>query len=252
MDLKRKLEKEAKAAGAAYFGIANLSPANQGKITAYEKKLIALYPLAISIGVPLLDGIVDAIAVQDDSNALKNYWFHAYEVINPLINSIAIRISQLIEGQGYKALQVPASHIVDASNLYGLFSHKIGASLAGLGWIGKSCLLVTPDRGTRVRWGTVLTDVPLEPDKPFSGKGCGRCTLCVDNCPIGAFTGKPFSPSEPREARMDTAKCFRYLYEEQKRKTGAEACGMCVNICPFGRKNNTGTLPSQHRLGYRF
>jgi epoxyqueuosine reductase QueG len=233
MDLKTRLEKEARAAGAACFGIADLSPAKQGEITAYERKLIAQYPLAISIGVPLLDGIVDGIEVQDDSNALKNYWFHVYEVINPLINSIAIRISHILESQGYRALQVPASHTVDATNLCGLFSHKIAASLAGLGWIGKSCLLVTPDRGTRVRWGTVLTDAPLKPDKPFSGKGCGGCTLCVDNCPPGAFTGRTFSPSEPREARMDAAKCFRHL---QKRKAGVEACGMCVNICPFGRK----------------
>ncbi|MBM3154347.1 MAG: epoxyqueuosine reductase [Chloroflexi bacterium] len=236
MDLKTMLEKEARVAGAAYFGIADLSPARQGEITAYERKLMAQYPLAVSIGVSLLDGIVDGIEVQGDSNALKNYWFHVYEVINPLINSIGIRISHIIEGRGYRALQVPASHTVDTANLCGLFSHKIGANLAGLGWIGKSCLLVTPDRGTRVRWGTVLTDAPLEPDKPFSGKGCGSCTLCVDNCPVGAFTGKHFSPSEPREARMDASKCSRYLFQEQKRKAGAEACGMCVNICPFGRK----------------
>lgn len=236
MDIKARLEKEARADGAAYFGVADLSLAMQGETTPYERGLISRYPFSVSIGVPLLNGVVDAIQIHDDSNALKNYWFHVYQEVNPLVNTIALRIGHLIEERGYKALQVPASHTVATANFRGILSHKIAAHLAGLGWIGKSCLLVTPDYGTRLRWGTLLTDAPLKPDRQFRGKGCGGCKLCVDNCPAGALKDRPFSPFEPRELRMDASKCFQYVNHDRKSTVGIEACGMCVTVCPFGHK----------------
>ncbi len=53
MELQRRLEKEARAMGAANFGVADLSLAQQGAITPYEKELVTQFPLAISIGVPI-------------------------------------------------------------------------------------------------------------------------------------------------------------------------------------------------------
>ena len=53
MELQTKLEEIAKNLGAFYFGVADLSLARGGPLTAYEKKLVSEYPFAISIGVPL-------------------------------------------------------------------------------------------------------------------------------------------------------------------------------------------------------
>ena len=89
------------------------------------------------------------------------------------------------------------------TNVSGGCSQKLAAHLSGLGWIGKSCLLVTPDHGPRVRWVTVLTDAPLRPTGAPLEQRCGECTACVDICPVHALTGKPFSPDELREARFD-------------------------------------------------
>jgi epoxyqueuosine reductase QueG len=116
----------------------------------------------------------------------------------------------------------------------GPVSHKLAAHLAGFGWIGKSCLLVTPDNGPRVRWITVLTDAPLQPTGNAMESRCGKCQECVDACPVGAFTGRTFHPDEPREARFDAAACDRYFREMEK--TGkVAACGMCLYCCPHGR-----------------
>jgi epoxyqueuosine reductase len=237
LELRQKIKKLALNMGAAYFGTADLEPARRGATTVYEAKLISRYKSAISIGVPLLGDIVDAIKDTDDLFALNNYRFHVYETINPRINDITLSVAAALTEVGYHALAVPASHTVDAPNLTGMFSHKMAASLAGLGWIGKSCLLITPDRGPRVRWGTVLTDFISPGGKPFAGKGCGGCNLCVSSCPAGAFTGRSFDRHEPRSVRMDAHKCLQYIWQERKQKVGIEACGICVQVCPFGHKS---------------
>ncbi len=107
--------------------------------------------------------------------------------------------------------------------------------MAGLGWIGKSCLLVTPDHGPRVRWVTVLTDAPLEPTGSPMEPRCGECTACVDIYPVPAFTGRIFSPDEPREARFNAAACDRY-FKEREKNDGVATCGLCVWVSPHGRK----------------
>ena len=91
----------------------------------------------------------------------------------------------------------------------GLFSHKLAAHLAGLGWIGKSCLLVTLEVGPRVRWASVLTDASLMAGEPLEER-CGECRGCVEVCPVGAFSGRSFFSDEPRAARFDVFKCRYY------------------------------------------
>lgn len=126
-----------------------------------------------------------------------------------------------------------SSQTANDERLLGLFSHKLAAHLAGLGWIGKSCLLVTPEVGPRVRWASILTDAPLPAGEPIPQR-CGNCRECVEACPAQAFTGRSFRQDESREARFDVFKCREYTREREK-AMGVGACGMCVYICPHGR-----------------
>ena len=233
MNLQDKLEKEAFAMGAAYFGVANLSLTRQGPITPYEEKFVLKYPTAVSIGVPLDTSVVDIIGGQNDPHALRDYYYYVYQEISPFIDQITDRIYSSLTDEGYSSWPIPATETLDTEKQYSLFSHKMVANLAGLGWIGKSCLLITPDRGPRVRWGTVLTDAPLEAGKPV-GRECGKCSKCVEACPAGAFTGRDFTLSEGREMRMSAQKCLDFLLE-RRQSIGVSACGQCVYICPWGK-----------------
>ena len=59
---------------------------------------------------------------------------------------------------------------------------------AGLGWIGRQSLLVTPRHGTYVLLGELLlTDEADAYDAPFEGSRCGRCRNCIESCPTGAI-----------------------------------------------------------------
>lgn len=62
---------------------------------------------------------------------------------------------------------------------------------AGLGWIGRQSLLVTPRFGTYVLLGELLlTDDADVYDPPFEGSRCGRCHNCIESCPTGAIVAR--------------------------------------------------------------
>jgi epoxyqueuosine reductase QueG len=163
--------------------------------------------------------------------ALSNYWYYVYQIVNPRIDSISLILAQSLDRAGFQAFVVPSSQTVDRTGLTGVFSHKLAAHLAGLGWIGKSALLITPEHGPRVRWGTVLTDAPLEAGTCMD-EMCRDCDVCVKACPAHAFTGQAFDRPRPRSEIFAAEACDNYL---SKRETLRRACGICVYVCPFGR-----------------
>jgi len=155
-----------------------------------------------------------------------------YRIINPRIDSISMMLAQSLDKAGFQAFVVPSSQTVDRTRLTGVFSHKLAAHLAGLGWIGKSALLITPEHGPRVRWGTVLTDAPLEAGMPMD-EMCRDCCACVEDCPAHAFTGQAFDKPRPRTEIFAAEACEHYLGEREQ--TRHKSCGICVYICPFGK-----------------
>ncbi len=229
VDLKSLVEQM----GGDFFGVADLWPAREA-ILAQGGPVIAGFPQAISIGIALHHPVVDQLPQRAERGVAMTYRHHAYDVVNQRLDHIASCLSSLLQREGYRALPVPASQIVDDERLWGIFSHKLAAHLAGLGWIGKSCLLVTPQVGPRVRWATVLTDALSDATGEPMAERCGACCECVDICPLGAFTGQPFRADEPREARYAAHKCKGY-FNAMRETSEVAVCGMCLYICPFGR-----------------
>lgn len=226
------LHEEALTLGADYFGVADLSPAYE-LIQELGGQMTAQFPLAISIGVRMPLDIMDQLSRHDNKAVALAYRSHGYEVINIRLNQITSRLSSELQRRGYRSFPIAAAQTVESEKHYGLFSHKLAAHLAGLGWIGKSCLLVTPEVGPRVRWASVLTDAPLEAGQPMAVR-CGECSECVQACPAQAFTGRDFRTDEPRELRFDVTKCYEYQRQDRK-GMGSILCGVCVYICPHGK-----------------
>ena len=243
MDLKKDLKSCALGRGADYFGVADLSSAEEF-IRGQGGELVARYPRAIAIGIALQDSLVDLIPNRAEYAAAMLYKHNSYDVINTMLDQIAVDVANRIQRAGHRALPAPASKRASDEKIAGIISNKLPPHLAGLGWIGKSCLLVTPEHGPRVRWVTVLTDAPLEPTGVPMEERCGSCTQCADACPVHAFTGRPFKEDEPREARFDAAACERY-FKEMEQDGGPAVCGMCLYICPYGRKGRGKEHPAK-------
>jgi epoxyqueuosine reductase QueG len=217
-----------------FTGVADLSPA-KGYILAVGGPAVASYPWCVSLGITLLDSIVDGLPDRDRCGNAEHYRIHAYDVVNDRLEQAASKVASLLQRKGCRAL--PMCRMVKAESLplTAVFSHKLGAHMAGLGWIGKNCMLITPERGPRVRWASVLTDAPLEPTGSSMDQRCGDCIECVEICPAQAYTGRNFTESEPREARFDAAKCNVYL-NSLEAEGRPRVCGLCLYACPYGRR----------------
>lgn len=234
--LLRRIQDAARVRQAGYCGIADLAPA-QAYIRNYGGDAIASYPRAVSIGIVLSHAVVDGLRDRSDQWAREHYHAQAYQVVNTRLDLAASEIAGIIQEAGYTALPMPASKRSDSGRICAPFSHKLAAHLAGFGWIGKSCLLVTPENGPRVRWCTVLTDAPLGPAGIPMEPQCGDCDACVKICPPHAFTGRMFREDEDRSARYDARACEQYLASQEK-ETGTSVCGLCLYICPHGIKSS--------------
>ncbi|HEX3031290.1 MAG TPA: tRNA epoxyqueuosine(34) reductase QueG, partial [Bacillota bacterium] len=117
----------------------------------------------------------------------------------------------------------------------GPLADRAAAWRAGLGWYGKNCSIISPDYGSAILLGTILTDVELEPDQPLPPQ-CGDCTLCLEACPTGALEG----PN-----RLNAYQCISYLTqcgepmpENLRHKLGDNiyGCDICLSVCPHNRK----------------
>ncbi len=101
---------------------------------------------------------------------------------------------------------------------------------AGLGWIGRQSLLVTPQYGSFVLLGElILTDEADAYDAPFEGEGCGRCRRCLESCPTGALV---------RSRMLDTGRCIACHTIEKEPGTEVDlhgwifGCDACQSCCP--------------------
>ena len=233
MPLEDELYSLATSMGADLYGVADLRP-YEVEMVRQGGELVSGYPYAISVGIRLLDTIVDQLPNRSLRSVRVSYRSHSYDVINGRLDTISSLLAARLQKEGYRSMPVPASERIDDERICAMFSHKMAAHLAGLGWIGKSCLLVTPQYGPRVRWTTVLTDHPFTRTGKPMDTICGNCEECLKACPVQAFTGRLFEQEEPREARFDARKCDQY-FKDLEKQAPKPTCGMCVFICPHGR-----------------
>lgn len=192
------------------------------------------YMRAISIGVRLLDSILDAVRTSPTMT-----YYHHYRTVNTQLDLLALQAAKLLEIEGYSALPIPASQTIDTGNHLALYQHKTVARLAGLGYIGRSALLVSYKFGPRVRFVSVLTEAPLSSNHNTSllefDLGCKDCHVCADMCPAGAISGEDWSLNIERSAIFDAHKCSNYMRQHFSGIGRGAVCGICVSCCPRGR-----------------
>jgi epoxyqueuosine reductase len=119
---------------------------------------------------------------------------------------------------------------------------KVWAQRAGLGWVGRNGLLITPEFGSWVLLGTLITSAPLAADEPHPFR-CGGCTACLPACPTGALRG---------EGEVDSRRCLAYWNIETHgeipqdlRAAASEwtfGCDRCQEVCPWNHGTPEATL----------
>lgn len=165
-------------------------------------------------------------------------YFQHYRAVNAKLDSLALDAVRYIEEQGFNAFPIAASQSTndDKSAYRGIFAHKTGACLSGVGYIGKNALLYTKEYGSKVRLATVLTDMPLERQRDIIVGGCGDCEVCKKACPAGAISGLNYEVGMQREDFFDAEKCSSNMKTYKDIGRGA-VCGICIKVCPKNKLN---------------
>lgn len=222
---ENELKDYLKTLGASLVGFADLSEV--------DTSLFNNMKYGIALGIKLETKIIEGIK----EGPTKEY-YEEYEKVNKELDNTTISAVKFIENKGYKAIGQTSTYVTNDDNLATVLPHKTVATRAGLGWIGKNALLITPEYGSAIRISSVITDMPLITAEPINESRCGNCTNCVKACPGTAIRGSLWTKALHREALVDAYKCRAKARELSKEKINIEIsiCGKCIEVCPVTKR----------------
>jgi epoxyqueuosine reductase len=215
---QQELERLLLSSGAQFIGFADLS--------TLDRSITNTFPIAISIGIAYDPRIIAAL--DTDIEAFEHHFNHTKQRMRQLL----ALCTQYLHQRGYHTWIPPIS--TNRPGLRSEFSHKLAATRAGLGWIGKSSLFVSPDVGCAVCLATALTTAPFQPGTPVTVSQCGECMNCVQACPYQAIKGVNWYPGIARDALFDAYLCSRRREAFIPQLGYKHPCGLCIQACPFG------------------
>ncbi len=138
----------------------------------------------------------------------------------------ANKITEFLRENGYSA---QSGHPLGGMSLYTPLAVR-----AGLGWVGRNGLLITPEFGPRVRIAAVYTSIENLPfaennEHSWISGYCSSCGLCIRKCPPAAIQDEAITHDSGRVTFVTLDKCFTYF-------TDNFGCSICIKVCPFNRQ----------------
>ena len=215
-DVVHLLREFASERGMAAFGIADVVRLRE-RAPEFEFAPVQ-FPRAIVLGVPLQDSVLESL--EDRPTPL---YFHHYRQANWALDHAAFDLALKISSLGARAMPIPASQVISTNPMRGHLSHRLLAWDAGLGWVGRSTLLVHPQYGARMRYVSVLTDLDVPVGEPMTAS-CGACLRCISACPAKAI--------KQSSRQLNLNACFALLDGFRRLPfIGQHICGLCVRAC---------------------
>ena len=160
--------------------------------------------------------------------------------MNQLLDYLGKLTANYINEKGYQAYHIPSTVSTRDQVLLNLSTplpHKTVATRAGIGWIGKSALLITGKYGSAIRLTTVLTNMEFLVGIPVNISYCGECNECVLACPAQAISGENWYRGIEREKIYNAFKCRESIRQIiSKVKITDIICGRCIVACPWTKK----------------
>jgi epoxyqueuosine reductase len=212
---------KAKELGADIIGFADLSSLNN--ISRQD------FNYGISIAIKINKQILAKVP----SGPHLDY-YEEYYSINEKLHFLRKSIADYIINLGYTASK---NIIHQDENWRTPLPHKTVARLAGIGWIGKSAVLINDQCGSAIRLTSILTNMPFDTNSSIIDTRCEDCMICFNACPAKAITGINWKIGIDRDELVDPKKCKLKVIERGKKYNLTEGtCGICIAVCPYTQK----------------
>ncbi len=171
-------------------------------------------------------------------------YFNHYNNINKELRELSLEIKKDFERNDVSSFPILPTISIGSEKYMDYLrslsydiSHKMVATRAGLGWIGKTALLITKEFGPRLRLVTILLKKdPGFKSKPVEKSKCGKCDICVEQCPAKAASGILWDVNIHRDKFFNAFKCREKCGElaREKLNINERICGLCLRVCPVG------------------
>lgn len=220
--LSEELRKILYQEGATLVGFADLSNIKS-----------SVLPVGIAVAIEIPKDIVLGI-----HNGPTLEYYETYRTLNETLDKVVNKGASFLHQQGYEALAQTTTAVKTSEDHRTTLPHKTVATRAGLGWIGKSALLVTKEFGAAIRISSLLTNAPLIYDTPITKSLCGTCNQCKIACPGEAISGKEWTEHMDRDEFFDAYACRAKARQIAKKEINKEItlCGKCFVVCPYTRR----------------
>ncbi len=204
------------------------------------------YARSLGVGAISFAKLPHNLIFQDNGILHENTIVLAMEMDWYKMEAAPSRPTQAMIMKTYDTLGIAANKLADFLREHGFSSmagHPLGgmalypplAQNAGLGWIGRNGLLITPEYGPRVRLAAVYTNIE---NLPFSQNNehnwvrdyCDSCGICIRKCPPEAIRETAITHDSGRVTHIERDKCFPYFAEYF-------GCSICIKVCPFNRRS---------------
>ena len=168
-----------------------------------------------------------------NNDEFEDYWKCFHSKVAEL-KEIALKGEEYIKSKGYNAFALTMErNECDMEKLLSILPYKTIATKSGMGWIGRSALLVTPEYGSAITLCSILTDMPLEFDNPITDSECDECENCQNACPVKAINPQKWNDRLNRKDIIDIEACSEYIIDQYKNGLG---CTKCMSECKLTQK----------------
>jgi epoxyqueuosine reductase len=178
----------------------------------------------VSVAVPFWSGHVEPPDDKLRGRIARYAWGRDYhKILKQRMKTLLTMI------RDHTGLTVDSRELADTARVF----DRAVAARSGVGWYGKNSMIIVPGHGSWVMLGQMYLDIVIDPDPPLT-QNCGRCTICIDNCPTGAIV-EPYRINSPR--------CISYLTIEERGSISRElrplmgnwvfGCDICQDVCPY-------------------
>ena len=205
-------------------GIGSLGRTPESPELAKAERLLPGAKSVISLAMEIPPEVFRHLSFRQEVGdlALRDLYHQTEQLISGRLNWEAYKLVKKLHSLGYQALALPAGGPYDVRFLEGPISYKHAAQAAGLGYIGRNSLLVTPQYGPRVKLAAVVTDAELKPSITAApGAKCTRCGACIKACPASAIK----KPGQHQDYNLDVHACNSFL-------AAVGLCAECMKVCP--------------------